>query len=104
MRMSGFLIGGMLGAAAALYFTKNKSMMMANVNWDQAVDKAGQFVKGAKSMWDTASIISATGSGSGSKGAGGLDKVEEIVRKDPELTHKVDEIMKESGQSNTTYQ
>ncbi|MEX1030974.1 MAG: YtxH domain-containing protein [Paenibacillaceae bacterium] len=58
MRMSGFLVGGLVGAAAAMYFSKNNRPMLSSaINWDQAVNKAGQFVRSAKNMWDTTSIV-----------------------------------------------
>jgi gas vesicle protein len=58
MRMSGFIVGGLVGAAAAMYFSKNNRQSLTTaVNWDQAVDKAGKFVRSAKDMWDTSSII-----------------------------------------------
>ena len=102
MRMSGFLVGGILGAAAAMYFSRNnKPMLLANVNWDQAVDKAGQFVRSAKTMWDTASIVTATSS-SDKKSGPGLSKVEEIIHSDPTLSHQVDEIMKDSHKQTVT--
>ena len=101
MRMSGFIVGGILGAAAAIYFTKNnKPMMMSYVNWDQAVDKAGNIVRGAKTMWDTASEIKTSSSdhSSSNKNTGkDLDKLEKIISKDESLSKHVNEIMKESG-------
>ena len=56
MRMSGLLVGGIIGAAAAIYLSKNNRPMLNNaINWDQAVDKAGQLVRSAKNMWDSSS-------------------------------------------------
>ena len=111
MRMSGFLFGGIVGAAAALYFSRNnRPMMLTNVNWDQAVDKAGQFVRSAKTMWDTAtaiapSVVSAssdtssdTSHANGKSGAG-LDKVEDIIKHDAALKQQVDEILMDSGRT-----
>lgn len=104
MRISGFLIGGILGAWAAMYFTRNnKPMVLGNVDWDKAVDKAGQVVRSAKTMWDSASIITASGStpaGTSNKASAseaGLEQIEQIVSKDAELSNQVNEIMKESG-------
>lgn len=57
MRMSGFLLGGIAGAAIALYVSRNKPALLAGLNWDKAVDKAGKAVNSAKAMWDTASVI-----------------------------------------------
>jgi gas vesicle protein len=57
MRMRGFLVGGLVGAAAAMYFSKNnRPNLTAAINWDQVIDKASQFVRSAKNMWDTTSI------------------------------------------------
>lgn len=58
MRMSGFIVGGLVGAATAIYFSKNNRPMLATaINWDQAANKAGQFVRTAKNMWDNSSIV-----------------------------------------------
>lgn len=114
MRMSGFLIGGILGACAALYFSRNqKPMLLTNVDWDKAVDKAGQIVRSAKTMWDSASVITAAGeksstssgkalsgntsSAKSSSSEASLHQVEQLVSKDAALKRQVDEIMKESG-------
>lgn len=56
--MGGFIVGGLVGAAAAMYFSKNnRPNLAAAINWDQALDTAGKFVKSAKNMWDTTSIV-----------------------------------------------
>jgi hypothetical protein len=58
MRMSGFIIGGILGAAAATYWSRNKTpKMLTDVNWNQVVDKAGDMAKSAKNMWDSAAMF-----------------------------------------------
>jgi len=101
MRMSGILLGGILGATAAILMTRNnRNMMLSNMNWDKAVDKAGQFARSAKSMWDSTSTITANNSNkaSASQNVNELDTVGNILAKDAVLKQQVDEIMKESGQ------
>lgn len=63
MRLSGFLLGGIAGAAVALYVSRNKPAMLAGLNWDKALDKAGKAVHSAKAMWDTASVIQSAAGG-----------------------------------------
>lgn len=71
MRVSGFLLGGIAGAAIALYVSRNKPALLAGLNWDKAADKAGKAVQSAKAMWDTASVIrQAAGSGTESEESG----------------------------------
>jgi len=100
MRMSGILLGGILGATAAILMTRNNRNMSSNMNWNKAVDKAGQFARSAKSMWDSTATISASSpnQATGSQNGNGLDTVGNIVAKDAALKQQVDEIMKESGQ------
>lgn len=114
MRMSGFLVGGMVGAAVALYMVRNKPGMLAGLNWDKAVDKAGEFVHSAKAMWDTTSVIREAADG-GHKKAGGSGREpssghgrtdgrteEEMIRSwiegDPELKRQAQDILAESGE------
>jgi len=79
VRMGGFIVGGLVGAAAAVYFSKNnRPKLMSAINWNQAVDKAGQFAQSAKNMWDTTSIM------------------QNAVSKDPEAKLEVDKILDEN--------
>jgi len=80
VRMGGFIVGGLVGAAAAVYFSNNnRPKLMSAINWNQAVDKAGQFAQSAKSMWDTSSIMQNT------------------VTKDPVVKQEVDKILEENN-------
>lgn len=123
MRMSGFIIGGILGAAAAMYFSRNnRPTMLSNMNWDQAVDKAGQFVRTAKSMWDQGTTLStnngnannsannsnnnnnsnrsynqSNSNDSDAKSTGDFDAVGKMIGQDAALQQQVNEIMKEDG-------
>lgn len=79
MRMGGFIVGGLVGVAAAVYFSKNnRPKLMSAINWNQAVDKAGQFAQSAKNMWDTTSIM------------------QNVVSKDPEAKLEADKILEEN--------
>jgi gas vesicle protein len=96
MRMSGFLVGGLVGAAAAIYFSRNnRPMLLSAVNWDQALDKAGQFVRTAKNVWDSGSTIQ-TNNISNTKSDADLDQVKNMVSKEPQLQHQVNEILKDN--------
>jgi gas vesicle protein len=98
MRMSGFVLGGILGAAAAMYFSKNNKPMMFT-NWNQA----GQAVN---KMMDTAKdkIMGVTGMNNNNNTAfnenPNLDRVEQIVHEDPQLKQEVDEILRENNKTN----
>lgn len=115
MRISGFLIGGILGAAAAMYLSRNKPVVLAEMNWDKAVDKIARAVQSAKAMWDTATVIrnaeSKEADGANGKtgfsgqaaqavldGTGAKDKEEigKLIRQDPEVSRQVEEILKEN--------
>lgn len=101
MRMSGFLVGGLVGAAAAMYFSKNnRPMLTGAINWNQAVDKAGQFVRSTKNMWDTSSILQTSNQSNDTaseKSMGtNLDQIKNVVSKEPELQHEVNKILEEN--------
>ena len=57
MRMSGFLLGGFLGAALALYVSRNKPALMAGVNWDKAIDRIGEMLRSIRSMPVTVNAV-----------------------------------------------
>lgn len=73
MRMSGFLLGGMLGAAVALYVARNKPGVLAGMDWNKAADKAAEWARSARAMWDAASVVRTSGGGgeAGSADPGG---------------------------------
>ncbi|MEX2416178.1 MAG: hypothetical protein WD424_08535 [Paenibacillaceae bacterium] len=101
MRMRGFLVGGLVGAAAAMYFSKNnRPMLTTAINWDQAVNKAGQFVRSARNMWDSTSIMQTSTKSNGattekSKDTN-LDQIKNVVSEEPELKREVDKILEEN--------
>lgn len=103
MRMRGFVVGGLVGAAVAMYFSKNnRPMLTSAINWNQAVDKAGQFVRSAKNMWDTTSIMQTSTKANDSSAEKSmdtnLDQIKNVVSKEPELKHEVDKILEENDQ------
>jgi gas vesicle protein len=125
--MGTFLLGGIVGAVAVVYFNRNSGMMMSNIS--QAGQTVGNLVNKArnsisnmdmgmmssnKAMNSTTNGASTGTSGmntapSGSNANYGisttsamesdLSKVEAIVNKDPDLKNKVDEILKENKQT-----
>jgi gas vesicle protein len=99
--MRGFLVGGLVGAAAAMYFSKNnRPMLTSAINWDQAVDKAGQFVRSAKNMWDTTSTVQTstrTNDNTNMESMENLEKMKSVVKNEPGLEHEVNEILEENG-------
>jgi hypothetical protein len=63
MRMSAFLLGGIVGAAMAMYVSRNKSAMLAGVNWDKAIDKLGDMLRSIRSMPVTVNAVQTTDGG-----------------------------------------
>lgn len=58
MRMGVFLLGGVVGAVAAVYLSRNNPRLLSKMNIDQTIDKVGQFARTAKQMWDSTAIYS----------------------------------------------
>ncbi|MFD2611987.1 hypothetical protein [Paenibacillus gansuensis] len=93
MRNSGFLVGAAVGAAAAVYLMNNKRMVYSTMN------SLGDTVQNAKDKVVGAAAHTRFGNGGAvrnSQDSGGLDRVEEIVHKEPHLQNDVDQIMKEN--------
>jgi gas vesicle protein len=106
MRMGTFLLGGIVGACAVVYMNRKNGMMLSN--FTNAGQSIGNMVNKAKSKFsnmdmDTNSNNTNANSINGhSNRDEGLGKVEEIVKKDPNLKNKVDEIMAENNNPNTS--
>jgi thioredoxin reductase len=95
MRMSSFVVGGIVGAAAAIYMSRNNKPIMYSLS------QAGESVN---KMMDTAMnkmkvMTDKQSAGQYTDTAGGLDKVEEMAEKDPQVKQKVDEILEENTSS-----
>ncbi|WP_159882954.1 hypothetical protein [Paenibacillus puerhi] len=108
MKMSTFLLGGVVGAAAAIYLTKRaKPMLFSALSSNEA--SSGLLHSGLGRSGKHADTQSAGGlAGASSKkassdslqlGIDGLGKVEEIIRKDPKLKEAVDEIIAGSAET-----
>lgn len=48
MQMRGFLLGGLVGAAAALYVSRNRPELLAGMNWDKTMARAGKWLRNPK--------------------------------------------------------
>lgn len=128
MKMNGFVVGGLLGAAAAMYFSRsNKSFSFSGLSsagqaLDSMVEKArtkmmdpdkrsyygGQSgssntTSASSSMSGTSSMTGTTPmSGSSSTStATGLDRVESIVKEDPVLKSQVNDILSQNRDTST---
>lgn len=103
-RMSGFWLGGLLGAAAAIYWSKNNKAIMSGVNWDKTLNTAGKWARSAKDMWGRTGSID-VGTQSADKDAAAIaadDKddraaLEQLIASDPELQQQVNELLRQSG-------
>ncbi|MDQ1909450.1 hypothetical protein RAC89_02905 [Paenibacillus sp. GD4] len=123
MRLGAFFLGGIVGAAATIYLSnKNKNMMMSAFSSkndsfsdlvDQTVDKAKKtFIEFIPENKSTSASASGTNSKSasasksnmkaGKSDEAGLDRVEDIVAKEPKLKSQVDEILSKNGEKPTS--
>ncbi|MEK8127433.1 hypothetical protein WMW72_05845 [Paenibacillus filicis] len=105
MKVGTFLLGGIVGAAAAVYVTrKAKPLLFSAFSSSDAASgvwaKNGHAAKSGKPGDSSRSFQSGSASWDGQKSssglgneAGGLGKVEEIIKQDPKLKEAVDEIL-----------
>ncbi len=99
MRMSGFLLGGLVGAAVVLYMkNNNRPMLMSALGFDK--QSMGKMAEKAKHLFSETGIAG-LGKSDGTQSAKGLSTVKEIINKDPHLKTQVDEIMNESQNSSS---
>jgi hypothetical protein len=109
MRMGTFLLGGIVGACAMVYMNRKNGMMLSNIT--NAGQSVGNMVNKAKSKFTNMDMDMGTSShntsGNNINGHSnhdeGLAKVEEIVKKDPNLKNKVDEILAENNQNASSF-
>lgn len=103
MKMSGIVVGGLIGAAAALYFSRSKRAFSFS-----GFRSAGQAIDGlvekARSRMMSSDKRSYYGSQTGSaapSAPGGLERAETIVKNDPALRKEVNDILSETPDSPT---
>ena len=127
MRMSGIVVGGLLGAAAAMYLSRsNKTFSFSGISsatqaLDSMVEKArskmmspdkrsyyGDNASASGSQASTTSNMNMSGmsgmsaaNASSPSQASGIDQVESIVKQDPALKSQVNEILSESRDTTT---
>jgi len=107
MRMGAFLLGGLVGAAAVIYFQNNRNSMMfstmnnATNSLDKIVDKGKQLFgmnnNQQKSQSVSSNHKSQAGSAKSLDSKADLDKVGEIVKQGSNVEQKVDEILSENN-------
>ncbi len=85
MRMSSFLMGGIVGAAAVMYFSRNNRPMLFSA-FNQAAEKAGRFMNASTSIASTDKNSSKSDE----------SQIKNIVQSDPELKDTVNEILSEN--------
>ncbi|TMV51319.1 hypothetical protein FE783_05925 [Paenibacillus mesophilus] len=97
MRMGAFLFGGLVGAAAVVYFNSNRSFSFAGLS-NRSSHSAGKGAHSAKT-----NVNAASNKFSGSDwNAAGMNEVEQLIKDDPTVKSQVDEIMNKSEQSYMT--
>lgn len=107
MRMSGFLLGGLVGVAAANYFMRGGKMsgMMPNLamsGMGSSVGKAMSSMMTGRSDNQSSASSNAAGKpeafGKQDARSVGLDKVSDLISKDAYVKAQVHEIMQENHQ------
>lgn len=95
MRMSSFIMGGILGAAAAVYFNRSSKPIMYSLS--QAGASMNKVVDTARNMMKDKTVQSNNEQFS-SNYDHNLENVEAILKQEPQTQHQVDEILQENGQ------
>jgi gas vesicle protein len=111
MRLGAFLLGGLVGAAAAIYFSdrQNRSMFFsANAlngkslgnMWNNSKNRIMNTAMNAFMGGKTEKEINADSA----TAQDGLNKVEDIVKQDPALKNTVNDILADSGKTKMSIQ
>ncbi|WP_274364481.1 hypothetical protein [Paenibacillus thermotolerans] len=115
MRMTGFVVGGLLGAAAAMFFNRGNNKLSlatlgnAGARLDQFIDTARSrmmdpdrrsYYGGTTNSTMNASAGGTTNSTMNASSGSGLGKVQQIVNQDPQLSKQVGEILADSDAPN----
>lgn len=99
MRMGAFLLGGVVGAAAVVYYMRGKNMSLAGfTNQTNDMFSKPSTSKPAKFVSSHSDKFSSSSSRSDS----GLDKVEDLIAQDAAVKSQVDEILNKSESSYMT--
>jgi hypothetical protein len=124
MRIGTFLLGGLVGAAAVVYFTdkKNRSMMFSAISsptdslnklFGKSKEKAfesmmggsmGQTATAATGSTKSGTTVGTSASSATASGKDGLAQVEKIVNEDPQLKRTVNEILSDNNKAAATLQ
>ncbi|GGG57426.1 hypothetical protein [Paenibacillus radicis (ex Gao et al. 2016)] len=103
MRLRGFIVGGAIGAAAALYMARKRPGTAA---WLSATMSNGLSKLGRKSFsimmmndWKTKAVVSAPKhtDGTAAKSEGNWERIEAIINSDPKLKEQANQVMAESS-------
>lgn len=96
MKMGAFMLGGLVGAAAVMYFNRNRSWSFAGLSHRtrESVGKMGNAV--------AATNVSSHKSSKSDWTESGVEEVVDMIRKDPAVKKEVDEILNGSGKSYMT--
>jgi len=101
MRM-GFWMGGLIGAAAAIYLSRNRGMLMTSMqsgNMGRVMNTAKSALQGAAMKAMDATLTRKMNASSQMDQAADMAKVEQIVNEDPALKQTVNEILSEDKTS-----
>lgn len=94
MKVGTFLIGGIVGASAVMYWNRRGRQAAFSAISHQAGNMMNQAIDKTKDVVKATSHMKAKFDPDH-----GLDTVEEIVNRDPELKKHVDEIIRTQGES-----
>jgi hypothetical protein len=98
MRMSSFIMGGIAGAAAMVYFSRNnKPMVFDNLNQVMGRTKNTMMDFATSTMNRGMNMSSELNKNTADQKKADLDKVEKIVNEDSEVKAEVDKILMKNG-------
>jgi hypothetical protein len=100
MRMSSFIMGGLVGAAAVVYLSRNnKPMAFDNFNQVMGRTKNTMMDFATSTMNRGMNMSSEMSKNTAEDKRADLDKVEKIVNEDPKVKAEVDKIMMNSDKT-----
>ncbi len=95
MRIGGFLLGSLVGAAAVVYFSRNNKPTMA-ASWSQVGDSINNLVDTATNKIMNMRTNMMQNKQNPSQNSTGMEKVEDIVNQNPQVKQQVNEILRDN--------
>ncbi|NBI30444.1 YtxH domain-containing protein [Chengkuizengella marina] len=105
--MRGFLMGGLFGAALALYLNKSNNREMLMANMDKMANSLGDMFDTATEKMKEVTFNQMTKNMEGKKDKNfqdfdnGIEQIQDIINEDPKVKAESDKILKENENSIT---